>query len=823
MDVVVTDHHTPRASGELPDAPIVHPSVCGYPCADLCAAGVAHKLAGALYAAAGRDAAEADADLDLVALATVADCVPLRGENRRLVREGLRALAQTRRPGLRALMRIAKVDPGAVDARAIGFRLAPRINAAGRLYRADAGLELMLTTDEARATAIADELDHANAERRAVEQRIRWEAEALLAQAGDQAAYVLAGDDWHPGVIGIVASRIAEQANRPCVLVALDGDAGHRLGPLDPGLRPARRARRRRRPPRSATAGTAPPPAAPCAATRSTRSARRSSRTPSARSTGSTSRPASAWTPWSPATSSASSSPRSSRASRRSASATPRSSLLVPAARLADQRKMGEEGRHVRFSVEAGGHRARAVAFNRSQRAGRRAGRRDVRAGGQRVQRRRGAAAAAALRAARRAGRDRGRRRARRPGRAPRWPSWTRRCRPPTRPRRGGRPRDRRGGGVAGTIAALVAAGEPVLVVCADARRRAQHWPGASAASRWRRWDALERDPALAGRFAHVVALDPPAARRPGRADLRSLHAGLGRARARLRRRRPRRRLGHPPRRGRRVPHAACAAAGWPTRSTPRRRRRPPGARCACSPTSASSPSAAARAPSSSRRAARRPRRVAGPARVRRAWPRPRAAGRLAPAWPARPSGPRDLGYRRWLPSREPTCPGPAPPRTATGASTPSASRSTASSIPSSTRSGRSPPTSPSSSAAAPRPLRDRRGARRRRRAGDRPRPGRARVRLRLRAPRRPAPQVGRGLHRPPGRRREDLRGHAPRHRDAVRRAAARHRRGHDGVASTRSASSSARRSRCSSTASRSSRASPSQSATRRRPRTTAR
>ena len=108
-------------------------------------------------------------------------------------------------------MRIAKVDPGALDARAIGFRLAPRINAAGRLYRADAGLELMLTTDEARATAIAEELDHANAERRAVEQRIRWEAEALLAQAGDQAAYVLAGDDWHPGVIGIVASRIAER------------------------------------------------------------------------------------------------------------------------------------------------------------------------------------------------------------------------------------------------------------------------------------------------------------------------------------------------------------------------------------------------------------------------------------------------------------------------------------------------------------------------------------------------------------------------------------------------------------------------------------
>ncbi|MGZ6695291.1 MAG: single-stranded-DNA-specific exonuclease RecJ, partial [Solirubrobacteraceae bacterium] len=206
MDVVVTDHHAPRADGELPDAPIVHPAVCGYPCADLCAAGVAHKLAGALLAAAGRDGADADGDLDLVALATVADCVPLHGENRRLVREGLAALACTRRPGLRALMRVAQVDHGALDARAIGFRLAPRINAAGRLYRADAGLELMLCADEARADEIAQELDAANAERRAVEQRIRWEAEAQLDEAGEQAAYVLAGDDWHPGVIGIVAS-----------------------------------------------------------------------------------------------------------------------------------------------------------------------------------------------------------------------------------------------------------------------------------------------------------------------------------------------------------------------------------------------------------------------------------------------------------------------------------------------------------------------------------------------------------------------------------------------------------------------------------------
>src|SRR4051794_13845865 len=103
MDVVVTDHHAPRADGALPDAPIVHPALNGYPCADLCAAGVAYKLAGALLAAAGRDPADVDEDLDLVALATVADVVALKGENRRLVRAGLKTLAGTTKVGLRAL------------------------------------------------------------------------------------------------------------------------------------------------------------------------------------------------------------------------------------------------------------------------------------------------------------------------------------------------------------------------------------------------------------------------------------------------------------------------------------------------------------------------------------------------------------------------------------------------------------------------------------------------------------------------------------------------------------------------------------------------
>jgi single-stranded-DNA-specific exonuclease len=236
VDVVVTDHHSARADGALPDAPIVHPAVCGYPCAELCATAVAYKLAQALYERAGRDPRELERELDLVALATIADVVPLRGENRTLVRRGLRALATTAKPGLRALMRIARIDPGRVDERAIGFALAPRLNAAGRLYRADAGLELILTEDPLRAAQVAEELDRANYERREVELRIRYEAEAQIAELGERDAYVLAGEDWHAGVIGIVAARVAEQHNRPVVLIALDGERGRGSARSIPGF-----------------------------------------------------------------------------------------------------------------------------------------------------------------------------------------------------------------------------------------------------------------------------------------------------------------------------------------------------------------------------------------------------------------------------------------------------------------------------------------------------------------------------------------------------------------------------------------------------------
>jgi single-stranded-DNA-specific exonuclease len=226
MEVIVTDHHEPGP--ELPDCPILHPRIGGYPFPELCATGVAHKLAAALRERAGADVGDAESDLDLVALATVADLVPLRGENRALVRAGLATARRAHRPGLRALMAAAAVDPGRLDEGDLAFKLAPRINAAGRLYRADAGVELLLTGDERRAEEIAAELDRANHERRDAEREALAGAEAALAALpGDpakRAAIVVAGDGWHPGVVGIVASRLVERHWRPTVVIGLGED-----------------------------------------------------------------------------------------------------------------------------------------------------------------------------------------------------------------------------------------------------------------------------------------------------------------------------------------------------------------------------------------------------------------------------------------------------------------------------------------------------------------------------------------------------------------------------------------------------------------------
>jgi single-stranded-DNA-specific exonuclease len=226
LDVVITDHHRPGE--ELPDCTVVHPALGDYGCPELCASGVVLKLSEALYAAAGRDAAEAAADIELAALATVCDLVPLRGENRRIVREGLVALGRTRRPGLRALMEIGGVAPAELSEHSLGFRLGPRINAAGRMQRADAALELLLTDDDARAGEVARELDLLNRDRREAETRILFAAEAACAPQAHEGAIVVAGEDWHPGVVGIVASRLVERWRRPCVVIALDGNGGGR-------------------------------------------------------------------------------------------------------------------------------------------------------------------------------------------------------------------------------------------------------------------------------------------------------------------------------------------------------------------------------------------------------------------------------------------------------------------------------------------------------------------------------------------------------------------------------------------------------------------
>jgi single-stranded-DNA-specific exonuclease len=223
MEVIVTDHH--QGGDELPDCPILHPGLDGYPFAELCGTAVAWKLACALR---GADAL----DLDLVALATVADVVPLVGENRSLVKRGLEEVRRARRPGMRALLAAAKCDPSRLDESDLGFRLGPRINAAGRLYRADAGVELFLTEDDERAAEIAVELNRANSERRATEREVANAAEAALRDLPEHlreaSGLVVAGHDWHPGVVGIVASRMVERYHRPVVVISLDGEGSGR-------------------------------------------------------------------------------------------------------------------------------------------------------------------------------------------------------------------------------------------------------------------------------------------------------------------------------------------------------------------------------------------------------------------------------------------------------------------------------------------------------------------------------------------------------------------------------------------------------------------
>lgn len=238
-DVVVTDHHRPPE--RLPAAlALVHPGRAdgAYPFADLAGVGVAYKLLAAVWESSDRDASELYELLDLVALGTVADVVPLREENRVLVRAGLRALARTRKPGLRALMRRAGLE-GEVEAGQVAWVLGPRLNAVGRIGEPEAAVRLLTTEDPSEAAVLAERLERRNRERKDEENRVRVAVEAEVERRYEperDRSLVLWGEGWHPGVVGIVASRLVDRLHRPVALVGLDGDRGRGSARSIPGF-----------------------------------------------------------------------------------------------------------------------------------------------------------------------------------------------------------------------------------------------------------------------------------------------------------------------------------------------------------------------------------------------------------------------------------------------------------------------------------------------------------------------------------------------------------------------------------------------------------
>lgn len=240
LDVIVTDHHLPGE--DLPEAlAVVNPGRgdSTYPGPGLCGAGVAFKLGQGLAEARGIPADELHPFLDLVGLATVADLVPLQGENRILARYGLKAMAQTRNPGLQALMRESGVTAQDLSTSTLGFVLAPRLNAIGRMGEPADGLDLLLTEDEGEAHRLAQRADELNRIRRETDGRMLDEALEELGRSFDpdrDYGVVLDSDSWHPGVVGIVASRVVERIHRPAVLVAMAGDRGRGSARSIPGF-----------------------------------------------------------------------------------------------------------------------------------------------------------------------------------------------------------------------------------------------------------------------------------------------------------------------------------------------------------------------------------------------------------------------------------------------------------------------------------------------------------------------------------------------------------------------------------------------------------
>jgi len=516
MEVLITDHHRPADA--LPGCPIVHPGLGHGPSSELCASGVVLKLSEVLRGLAGRP--EGEEDLELAGLATVCDMVPLHGENRRIAREGMEELRRTRRPGLRALMEVAGLDPADADARAAGFRLGPRLNAAGRLQRADAALELLLTEDEHRAAEVARELDGLNLDRRETEQRILHAADAACADQLSAAAIVVAGEGWHPGVVGIVASRLVERHRRPCVVIGLDGESGRGSGrsvsayDLHAGLA-------------AASDGLLRFGGHRMAAGLEVRADEvdRLRRTLAAHA-GERLAPADllrvqhvdAVVPGG-----ALGLDLAEELERLGpfGSGNPEPVLMVPSARIEHVTAMGEERKHARFSLVGGGSRVRGVAFRTSQSALSAAGAepQHVAVGLERNRWNGAVEARVVLRSlspakagqVRELGRDDfwGEMHSELDGDPSAW--W-----PSTDPGQAKRQvRDRRHEGFAGVAGDLLTSGDTALVVVADAQRRRASLEslvaglspdGLAVAS----WSAIGTDAGIGGAHIHLVALDPP-------------------------------------------------------------------------------------------------------------------------------------------------------------------------------------------------------------------------------------------------------------------------------------------------------------------------
>lgn len=223
MDVVVTDHHQTDAT--MPPAlAVLNPHRRGamYPFKGLCSAGLAYKVVLAYRQRYGSGDVDPESCLDLVALATVADIVPLQDENRILVREGLTQITRGSRCGIRALKQVAGITK-ACTSETIGFRLGPRLNAAGRLDHAMACVRLLTTESDVEAMQIAEQLEQLNRQRQQIEEGITSEAAASLTQDEPAAAIVLGSRDWHLGVVGIVAARLVDRFHRPSIVIAVDG------------------------------------------------------------------------------------------------------------------------------------------------------------------------------------------------------------------------------------------------------------------------------------------------------------------------------------------------------------------------------------------------------------------------------------------------------------------------------------------------------------------------------------------------------------------------------------------------------------------------